>query len=115
MTVLTLFRVYTFWVMATSRYPMIALVDTGSRQKFISEFAWKSTVAPAANDTVLERRTSPRVWSVFGNHARLTAIMPARVSVKCLRGNQTSASLGAWACVERDCTTEHLLLMERVC
>ena len=82
---------------ATIRYRLITLLDTGSRQTFITAEVWARMKTCGAATTTCERHAAPRAWGGFGKTAPLLTSTSVLLSVQFLQGDNPSAELAVWA------------------
>ena len=97
----------------TTRYRLIAVLDTGSPQTFITAEAWArmKTCGGAAN--TCERHAAPRSWGGFGKTAPLLTSTSVRLSVQFFHGDIPSTELAVRACIVPTGTMQHPVLLGR--
>ena len=98
---------------ATTTFPCVALLDTGSPQSFINEGAWRQLQTAGAGTPSSERVSTPRSWGGFGTSAPLRTSRSIRLSVQFLRGDRSTASLAVWAYIVPESAMSHAVLLGR--
>jgi len=98
---------------ATTRRELVALLDTGSPQSFITATAVEQLKASQAATDACERHSSPRSWGGFGTSAPLSTSVSIRLSIQFMRLQSPTAALAVWACVVPAGTMQHPILLGR--
>ena len=78
---------------ASSRYGLVALLEAGSPQAFISAEAWACMKHSNAASDICEKHVSPRSWGGFGKSAPLLTPIPVRSSLQFSHNSTPSAEL----------------------
>ena len=98
---------------ASSRYDLVADLDTGSPQTFTSADPWTHTKYNNAGSDICERHAPPRSWGGFGKSPPLLTSASVRISIQFLHGDTSSAELAVWACIVPAGTMQHPALLGR--
>ena len=98
---------------ASHRYRLVALLDTGSPQIFISAEVWACMKASNAASTICEQHAPPRSRGDLGKSAPLLTSTSVRPNIQFLHGNTPSAELVVWACIVTHGTKQHPVLLGR--
>ena len=98
---------------ASSRYSLVALLDTGSLQAFISAEAGARIKHNSAGSDACERHAPPRSWGGFGKSPSILTSTSDRLSIQFLHGDTPVAELAAWVCIVPAGTMQHPVLLGR--
>ncbi len=102
---------------ATKRCTLVALLDTGSPQSFITATAVEQLKASSSASDQCIRHAQPRSWGGFGTAAPLTTSDSIRLSIQFMRSDSNTktptAALAVWACIVPAGTMQHSILLGR--
>ena len=102
---------------ATTRCDLVALLDTGSPQSFITAAAVKHLKTSHSASDACIRHASPRSWGGFGTSSPLTTSASIRLSIQFMHSDSTTttptAALAVWACIVPAGTMQHPILLGR--
>ena len=98
---------------AAKRGKLVALLDTGSPQSFITAAAVEQLKAFRSATDECERHNSPRSWGGFGTSTPLFTSVSTRLSIQFKHYQTPTAALAVWACVVPAGTRQHPILLGR--
>ena len=98
---------------AAKRCKLVALLDTGSPQSFITTDAVEQLNASWSATDECERQNSPRSWGGFGTSTPLSISVSIRLSIQFKHHQTPTAALAVWACVVSAGTMQDPILLGR--